>query len=216
MHLIIDKDGSFVQGLSLLNAAWGNSGVSTSPRASFLPGDNLNMYTISIEHCKYDAQQNSDALTPAQQATSFAVVKAICEKYGIPKEVVTVGDPSNGGIIRHKDCDGANRPFCPGPYPFVELSNYLKGAPNMGQFSNQTAVDVWNSQHVYFEALKQPLPNRDTGIFNAWIDAWKSGHFKGVCMSQEYSVTAPDGNKAIAQNFGGGTCIWEKGSASWL
>lgn len=86
----------------------------------------------------------------------------------------------------------------------------------MGTFSNQTAVDVWNSQLAYFTALKQPLPPRDTGIFHAWVNEWKAGRFKGVPLSDEWPITMPDGGKGLAQNYGGGTCTWYKGVAGWL
>lgn len=213
VHIIIDKDGSYVQGMSLLNTTWGNSGVPGSPRASYLPSDNLNFYTISIEHCKYDAQYNSDELTPAQRATSFAVIKAICEKYNIPKQVVTVGDPSGGGIIRHKDCDGANRPYCPGPYPFADLQNFLNGGPEM--FSNQLCIAVWNS---YFLSIGKTPPPRDTGIFNDWRAQWINGYYKGCCLTPEYNVPLPNGDPGVAQNYAGGTCVWDKqtSTATWL
>src|SRR3981081_4374179 len=69
-HVIIDKDGTIVQGISLKDTAWGNSGATGSPRASFLPRTNLNFVTFSMEHCKYDAATNSDILTLQQQVSS--------------------------------------------------------------------------------------------------------------------------------------------------
>jgi N-acetylmuramoyl-L-alanine amidase len=208
-HIIIDKDGTYTQGITLLNTAAGNSGAADSPRASYLPTDNLNMYTISVEHCKY-ATDDSDILTPQQVVTSFALCKAICEFCNIPKSVVTIQDVSQGGIIRHADCDAKYRSHCPGPYPFADLQNYLNGGPEM--FSNTLCVEVWSSSPVI------PLPKRDTGIFNLWRAEWIAGHFKGVALSPEYAVTLSDGRAGVAQNFAGGTAYWANdGSESgWL
>jgi hypothetical protein len=98
-----------------------------------------------------------------------------------------------------------------------EQASISGGVPTMGQFSNQAAIDVWNSQQGYFTALGQKLPARDTGIFNAWTAAWKAGYFKGVCLSHEYHLTLPDGSAGVAQNFAGGTCTWNQHAvAAWL
>ncbi len=221
-HILINKDGSFVQGLSLDWTAWANCCLTDNPNTGGrwdrrLPIGNQNAWSIAIEHCKDDTQRNSDILTPAQQATSFALCKAICEYHNIPKQVIGFGDISNGGIIGHCNIDALNRTYCPGPYPWKELQESLKGATqHMGTFSNQTAVDVWNSQLAYFTALKQPLPPRDTGIFHAWVNEWKAGRFKGVPLSDEWPITMPDDGKGLAQNYGGGTCTWYKGVAGWL
>jgi N-acetylmuramoyl-L-alanine amidase len=217
-HILINKDGTSVQGLSLHVTAWGNCCLTDNPNngaqyARFLPRGNQNYNTISIEHVKYDMQQNSDELTPAQRATSFAVVKAICEEYDIPKQVITVGDPSHGGIIRHRDIDALNRFYCPGPYPFADLQNFLNGGPEM--FSNDLCIAVWNS---YFLSIGKTPPPRDTGIFDDWRSQWMNGQYKGCCLSAEYSVPLPNGDPGVAQNYAGGTCVWNKKTniAIWL
>ena len=131
-HIIINKDGSFVQGLSLNATAWANCCLTDNPNtgalwARQLPLGNQNYWSIAIEHCKYDPNYNSDVLTPEQQVTSFALVKAICEYHGIPKQVIGIGDISNGGIIGHCNIDQLNRTYCPGPYSWQALSDYLQG-----------------------------------------------------------------------------------------
>jgi N-acetylmuramoyl-L-alanine amidase len=216
-HLIIDKDGTFVQGLSCLQTAWGNSGASDSTRAEYLPTTNLNFVTISIEHCKYDAQLNSDLLTLPQQVTSFAVVEALCNKYNIPKNVVTIDDVSNGGIIRHRDCDNKYRWNCPGPYPFQDLANFLR---RKDVFSDALCIIVWDS---FFNTMGHntilAIPPRDTGIFNEWRSQWIAGNFKGACLGWEYATILPNGHKGVGQNFGGGTCLWDsdaKRLVGWL
>lgn len=131
-HIIINKDGSFVQGISLNSTAWANCCLTDNPNTGGqwdrrLPLGNQNYWSIAIEHCKDDPNYNSDVLTAAQQATSFALVQAICEYHDIPKQVIGIGDISNGGIIGHCTIDTLNRTYCPGPYPWNELSQHLKG-----------------------------------------------------------------------------------------
>src|ERR1700737_410561 len=99
VHCIIDKDGTIVQGLSFKQTAWGNCCLEPG-HSSFLPAGNQNFNTISIEHCKYNPS-NADAITAAQSVSSFYLIKALCEAYGIPKEVDGIGDASKGGIIGH-------------------------------------------------------------------------------------------------------------------
>lgn len=135
-HIIINKDGSFVQGLSLNWTAWANCCLTDNPNTGGmwdrrLKVGNQNRWAIAFEHCKNDAQQNSDILTPAQQATSFALTQAVCEYHDIPKEVIGYGDITNGGIIGHCNIDQLNRTYCPGPYPWQDLQNFLNGAPPM-------------------------------------------------------------------------------------
>ena len=207
-HIIIDKDGTYTQGITLANTAAGNSGAADSPRASYLPTDNLNMYTISVEHCKY-ATDDSDILTPEQVVTSFALCKAICEFCNIPKSVVTIQDVSQGGIIRHADCDAKYRSHCPGPYPFADLQNFLNGGP---MFSNAACVQVWET----YSPNKGLGKTRTTGIFNEWRQQWIAGHYKGAPSSGEYPFAFPDGSVGVAQNFGSNTCTWNAGVVAWL
>lgn len=213
VHILIDKDGTVVQGLSLLDTAWGNSGADNSPRAPYLPGDNLNRYTISIEHVKY-APNDIDVISPAQAATSFSVIKAICEKYGIVKNVVTIRDTSNGGIIRHADCDAANRSHCPGPYPFADLQNFLDGGSMnhfIGPHANDTRVHLWNSFNV---GIGHMPPRQGTGIFEWWVSQLNQGNNPGPPTGDEYDLPLGDGTIVKAQNFSGGpTVAWINESA---
>ena len=135
-HIIINKDGSFVQGLSLNWTAWANCCLTDNPNNGLkwdrrLLVGNQNYWSIAIEHCKDDPNYNSDVLTPAQQATSFALVKAICEYHGIPKMVVGYDDISNGGVIGHCTIDALNRTYCPGTYPWKELKDFIQGATHV-------------------------------------------------------------------------------------
>ena len=79
-------------------------------------------------------------------------------------------------------------------------------------FSNDLCVAVWNS------GIAKPIPLRGTGIFNDWRSQWMNGNYKGCCLSQEYQVTLPNGDPGVAQNFAGGTCVWNKktNSPTWL
>jgi hypothetical protein len=131
-HFVIGKDGHIVQGVPCSLAAWSN-GFIASPRIPWNPNINPNLYCISIEHCKNQKNaagqyDNSDPLTSLQQTSSFRLVKAICEEYGIPKRRADV----HGGICEHADFDTVNRSHCPGPYPYDGLWPYLNGDSSMG------------------------------------------------------------------------------------
>lgn len=135
-HFIIGVDGAIVQGVPLSLAAWGNGPISGTPanlgfrtagdgvhRDSWWNASiNPNWITCSIEHCK-PHDDNSDALTPAQETASFALVKCICETYGVPKRFAD----ALGGVTGHFSMDVVNRSRCPGPYNWEGLWTYLKG-----------------------------------------------------------------------------------------
>jgi len=125
-HFVIGQDGHIVQCVPLSLAAWGN-GVLTTGHAAFLPENvNPNLLTLaSIEFVKASTD-NSDALTPTQEDSGYALIQCICDNYGIPKRT---GD-ADGGIIRHADIDPVNRARCPGTFNYGNLWNYLANGGN--------------------------------------------------------------------------------------
>lgn len=128
-HFIIGQDGAIVQGVPCSLAAWGN-GILNKPSLPFSSAINPNYYTISIEHCK-PSLDNSDALTPAQQTSSFHLVQTLCAHYGIPQRR---GDLL-GGILSHADFDSVSRAHCPGPYPWDGLLAFLQETTTVLQIS---------------------------------------------------------------------------------
>lgn len=135
-HFVIGQDGHIVQCVPLSLAAWGN-GVITTGHASYLPDNvNPNLLTLaSIEFVKASTD-NSDALTPAQEDSGFALIQCICDTYGIPKQTGDV----NGGIIRHADIDPVNRARCPGTFNYGNLWNYLEN----GGDTPMTTINLTN------------------------------------------------------------------------
>lgn len=121
-HYIVGQDGTVIQTVAEKDGAYGN-GVVNNPNWT----GNPNYYTISIEHVK-SSTDNSDALTPAQQAASFALIKDICTRNGIGMHDAD----DTTGITGHFAIDPVNRARCPGNYPWDELWNYLNG----GNMSN--------------------------------------------------------------------------------
>jgi hypothetical protein len=87
--------------------------------------------------------------------------------------------------------------------------------PHPVTFSNDLCVAAWNS---YFSSIGKPPPPRDTGIFTDWRSQWMNGNYKGCCLSAEYPVTLPNGDPGVAQNYAGGTCVWNNKthSPTWL
>lgn len=121
-HYVIDRDGTIFQCVKEEDSAWANGVITAghdawwdqSPPWNGAPNPNLN--TISIEHVK-PSLDNSDALTPAQQAASFELVNDICSKWSIPKRAAD----SLGGVTGHFSMDPINRARCPGTYPWNAL-----------------------------------------------------------------------------------------------
>jgi hypothetical protein len=120
-HYIIGQDGTIVQCVLEKDGAWANGVITNGHDPWWDDSVNPNDITISIEHCKPSAD-NSDALTPAQQAASFKLINALCARWHIPMQAAD----ANGGITGHFSIDPANRSHCPGIYPFDDLYQYLQ------------------------------------------------------------------------------------------
>lgn len=128
-HYTIGRDAVIVQSVREYDAAWGNGFVTGLPGVS---GDgvhrdawwstevNPNYLTISIEHVK-PSRDNSDALTDVQQYASFRLIRHICERHDIPQRPAD----ASGGITGHYSLDPLHRSFCPGPYPWQKLFDFL-------------------------------------------------------------------------------------------
>lgn len=125
-HYIVGQDGTIVQAVLEKDGAGGNC-CEKGNFASFLPvGQNLNTWTVSVEHVD-PASDNSTPLTAAQKVASFKLIHDICVRHNIP---MRAGD-ATGGIIGHYQIDPVDRALCPNNYPWQELWNYLKGNTNM-------------------------------------------------------------------------------------
>ncbi|HLZ58653.1 MAG TPA: peptidoglycan recognition family protein [Ktedonosporobacter sp.] len=129
-HYIIGRNGIVVQAVEEKHGAYGNGHVTGDVGVA---GDgkhhdpwwsvklNPNLVTISIEHVK-PSLDNTDELTEAQKLASFRLIQHICERHNIPKQLAS----AQGGITGHYSMDPIHRWFCPGPYPWNELIDFLK------------------------------------------------------------------------------------------
>lgn len=127
-HYAVDEQGVIYQCTKESDGAWANGVVTTGhdPWWNADGNPNPNNVTISIEHVKPDSA-NATPITPAQQAASFALIKDICQRNGIPMRPAD----AHGGITGHYSIDPVNRARCPGNYPWAELWTYLNGETPM-------------------------------------------------------------------------------------
>src|SRR6266568_208898 len=135
---------------------------------------NLNLCTLSVEHCTADLQ-NMVPLTQAQVRTSFALVAYWVKRYQI----------SLSNIKGHSSLDPLSRKNCPGPYfPWAELMRFLKGG------------SVNAHQRAAFEAEWTALvPARvDSGIAAAPGRTTKQGCFVALLWNSS-KLTIRQGNR---------------------
>ena len=135
-HYIVGRDGEVIQCVHEINAAWANGAITGEPGTGgdgvhhdawwSQMGLNPNLLTIAIEHVK-PSQDNSDSLTTEQKAASFRLIADICQRWGIPPRFAD----ARGGITGHFSIDPVNRSGCPGPYPWAELWEFVKGGAAM-------------------------------------------------------------------------------------
>lgn len=120
VHYAVGTDGSIWQFVPETLGAGGNccteAGYDTFWTQYVNAYGNLNLCTISVEHCDA-ALDNSSALTPAQKEASFKLIAYLAQKYNIPAS----------HIKTHASIDPQSRAHCPGNYPMNELLAYIQG-----------------------------------------------------------------------------------------
>ena len=126
VHYAIGQDGTIWQFVPEALGAGGNCCVEPGFDRFWDPFlhtfGNLNLCTLSVEHCDPREDNGSD-LTPEQKAASFKLIAHLAQKFSIP---VT-------HIKTHASIDPINRARCPGNYPMDELLQFLQaGGIGMG------------------------------------------------------------------------------------
>lgn len=136
VQYMIGEDGRVVQFVRESDGSWGNGKIepgcdpfwhdwhASNYSARTVQGQdwvNPNLTSISIEHVKRD-KLNNNIITQAQKMASFALIDHLCHKYEIPRLYAT---DVNGGIVGHHSMEPVTRAYCPGPYPWDELWQYL-------------------------------------------------------------------------------------------
>jgi N-acetyl-anhydromuramyl-L-alanine amidase AmpD len=215
-HYVIGQDGSIVCCVDESNAAWGN-GIISGPAGTGGDGvhhdawwdnaplwggiANPNPVTISIEHVKPHTD-NSDTLTAAQQAASFALILDICKRQRIPMRAAD----RSGGITGHFSMDPVNRSRCPGPYPWSALWAYLKQGGNMpNQWQIADALKEWSCTANLFGGT---APSYSTGIADVWKQRLYQNQRLGPPITGEYDSTDWSGNAIKVQQFAHARCEW--------
>lgn len=134
VHYAIGTDGSIWQFVPEALGAGGNGAVEAGYDPFWNPYliqyGNLNLCTISIEHCDASSS-NSTPLTPAQQTASFSLVAYLVKKYSIPID----------HIKTHASIDPINRARCPGNYPLTALFAHLQ----QPQGETYMTIDITNT-----------------------------------------------------------------------
>jgi hypothetical protein len=213
-HFVIGKQGEVYQCADPNTAASANCCPSDpSPFVGYFNGVNANYGTWSIEIVK-NTIDNSEDVTEAQYQSVVNVCKWLCVVCHTKAQWCT---DVSGGITSHSYLDPVHRPgnHDPGPFDWDRFWVDLVAGGGTDVFSDALCITIWES---HFRESGLPIPPRDLGLFVAWRNSWRSGHFKGCCMSHEYPVSLPNGHSGVAQNFAGGTCVWDNvlGTATWL
>lgn len=143
VHYAVGTDGSIWQFVPEALGAGGNGRVEPGYDPFWQPYlneyGNLNLCTLSIEHCD-SSDSNSTPLTPAQKEASFKLVAYLAKKYNIPAS----------HIKTHASIDPVDRSRCPGNYPMSELIAYVQNGGSMipGWHDDGTTLTAPNGHRV--------------------------------------------------------------------
>lgn len=201
-HYIVGQDGTIVSCVDEDDTPWANGIVTAGADPWWLPLDNPNYWTLSIEHVK-PSTDNSDELTPAQQEASFALVERLCKRHSIPMRRAD----QDGGITGHYSVDPVNRSRCPGPYPWNTLFAFLTGPTN---WQIKSATDEWLSS-----AIGKTLP-MTTGIALSWMTRTCKGQRAGPPQEAEWHGNDFNGASIVVQRFAFARAEWQNGAARWF
>lgn len=201
-HFVIGLDGTVIQCVSLQDGAGGNCCIETGYDTYWTPYlnkyHNLNLCTISIEHCD-PTSDNSTPVTDAQKLASFRLVKWLLETFNIPAN----------HIKTHASIDPVTRARCPGNYPMEELLQMA----NTNALSKQ-AYDTWNSTAHLFGGIP---PRLTSGIAQAWLSRYMQGFPMPPPLTMEYqSIDESTGAPVPMQMFAGLGVKWVNGSPIWF
>jgi N-acetyl-anhydromuramyl-L-alanine amidase AmpD len=200
---VAEQDAPWANGA--ITGPAGQAGDGVHHDAFWDTGINPNLVSIAIEHIK-PSKDNSDLLTPEQAATSFRLIKSICQRWAIPMRPAD----ARGGITGHFSIDPVNRSRCPGPYPWDDLWAYLKG-------SSMLTIDAASSYFVQLDPTiwrcKQNGFIVGHGILEFYRSFGGSAFFGlthlGLPMSNEAEVTATPG--LTLQRFERGVLMYDPG-----
>jgi len=169
-HFVIGQDGVVVQCVYLVDGAganccpddthnpWWNPLISSYP--------NLNLCTISIEHCD-PSTENSTPLTAKQQAASFKLIAWLVDQYGL------------GFHQEIRPHHSINATICPGNYPFDALFASLEGKKrslNPGADPN-FLNNYWNILGVGADF--------STGLAKTWAQDVSNDFWRGSPIAKE-------------------------------
>jgi N-acetylmuramoyl-L-alanine amidase len=159
VHYAVGQDGRIFQFVPEQLGAGGNGGVEPGFDRFWEPFlhtfGNLNLCTLSVEHCDPRKDNGSD-LTPEQKAASFKLIAHLAQKFSIPLT----------NIKTHASIDPINRARCPGNYPLDELLQFLQsgglamGVP-AGWHDDGTTLTASNGQKVVLGFRKRVLDGWD-------------------------------------------------------
>jgi hypothetical protein len=208
VHFLIREEngqGVVYQFMPVTWAAWGNGTWSEANPympawvRALLPAlrdgkDNINDYTVSIEHER--KWPFTTTLPESMKAATIALQEWLCREY--PSIVV-----DRDHIIGHYQVDNIRRPNCPGGpggalFPFEDIISAIKA---------QTGPPA-------------PSPNPDGSVFfpqtghsvgHGFLTYWQEHQGMGLPLTEEFPQTLEDGNAYTVQLFERALLHWRAG-----
>lgn len=195
-HYVVDQQGVIYQCTLESDGAYANGVITTGHDPWWDSSVNPNDITISIEHVKPDSA-NATALTPAQQAASFALILDICKRNGIPMRPAD----ATGGITSHASIDPINRARCPGTFDWNALWTYLANGGQQPMAIDLSAPGVSD----YFEGGNDVWKCKKNGFLvgHGILGFYQKFGGSGLCGLTHLGL--PTSNETVVLNKAGTT-----------
>lgn len=208
-HFGIGRDGRVAQYAHLNRGAGGNCCADKDASGNYICDPywipyiqkygNLNLCTISIEHC--NDINNSLPLTDAQLKATEKLQLWLCKKYGITTDHIKGHDticPRN----RNRDPGAA--------YPWKTILQYINDEGIVSNtYQDQAIKDHFLSWFTMMHNVsKINLPATNTGIYTVYYNLYLNGVQLGPCTSYEYTSIDWSGKQITCQDFGSYRIEW--------
>jgi len=218
-HFGISYDGHGYDPLDIWQYVelWDGSGANCCPESGTSPffanrGGNANVYTISVEVCTPNTN-NQGLMTAKQEEALIYLIRWTCEQLGIPAQHYTEWwndyetshdwiHPWDGGIGMHRCVSPHNKRMCPGdPYYQGQMDRIIAAVrsgtiPSGGNeyVDNIHDKEGWLKRRweAFYQRCNQTfggnasIPRMNTGICEAWKEQMLKGNDLGAVMSEEW------------------------------
>src|SRR5215469_4222802 len=205
-HFAVDTDGRVAQYVPLSRGAGGNCCPDKDQNGNLICDSfwfplasrygNLNLCTISIEHCD-PTQNNSNPMPQAQVDASNKLIKWLCDTYNI----------ATSHIKGHWSINPVNKPDCPGnTFDFNQLFSYINSGGNTDMIGLDNPYAAAHFKQVATGPTRWACAETGFDLWAGILEVWREMNgAPGLPLGPEVSC----GKRAVYKICQAGIVVWD-------